>query len=304
MYLARSFVTVEETRGGAAGVWEAEIELFAFVGAGALEADMAFEQAGRAVVCMERGTGAAGAPEVWLYWFDPRVPGFVLENLGAGRNPRILLDDPESPAESDVLLFYISDPNDRLEMREQGEFYATPHATPIENVANVHCEEVAFATDNRLHVVLSVRDVAGGRYALARLESAPYPVRLFEALDVRTAILSAQATREGYVVEPGGAENTSDPDLLDVSMTLASVLTVDILIVPPVVSENLDVQSTVVSALAIDLVLFPPLTMEALDTYTALAQADSPEYLLYPPLQGPENLDVQTKLASADTVAL
>lgn len=304
VYLARSSVTVDETRGGAAGVWEAEVELFAFLGAAALEADVAFEQAGRAVVCLERETGAAGAPEVWLYWFDPRVPGFVLESLGAGRNPRILLDDPESPAESDVLLFYISDPNDRLEMREQGEFYATPHATPIENVANVHCEEVAFATDNRLHVVLSVRDVVGGRYALARLESAPYPVRLFEALDVRTALLSAQATREGYVVEPGGAENTSDPDLLDVSMTLASVLIEDILIVPPVVSESLDVQSTVVSAQAIDLVLFPPLTMEALDIRTALAQVDSPEYLLYPPLQGPESLDVQTKIASADKVAL
>jgi hypothetical protein len=106
------------------------------------------------------------------------------------------------------------------------------------------------------------------------------------------------------VVEPGGAENTSDPDLLDVSMTLASALTVDILIVPPVVSESLDVQSTVVSAQAIDLVLYPPLTMDALDVRTALTQADSQEYLLYPPLQGPESMDVQTKLASADKVAL
>jgi hypothetical protein len=299
VYLARSSVLVPE-----AGAWDAETELFVFTGAVALEVDIAFEQAGRAVVCMERGTGVDGAPEVWLYWFDPRVPGFVLENLGAGRNPRILLDNPENPAESDVLLFYISDPNDRLEMRQQGEFYATPQATPIENVAFVHCEEVAFARDNRLHVILSVRDVASGRYALAALESAPYPVRVHEALDIQTAFLSALARREGYVVQPGGLENTSDPDLLDVSTSFLHALIVDMLIVASTVPESLDVHNDISSAMLVSLVLYPPVTMEALDIQAAFAQADSLEYILYPPLQGPESLDVQTKFASADVVAL
>lgn len=299
VYLSRSSALVPE-----AGVWEAETELLVFAGAAVLEVDVAFEQAGRAVVCMERATGAEGAPEVWLYWYDPRIPGFTLENLGAGRNPRILLDNPENPAESDVLLFYISDPNDRLEMRQQGEFYATVHATPIENVAQVYCEEVAFARDNRLHVVLSVRDVASGRYALAALESAPYPVRMHEVLDVRMGLLSALATREGFVVEPGGIENTSDPDLLDVDVSFAYALAVDILIVAPTVPESLNVLSDLSSATLVELLIFPPVTMEALDVRTALAQADSPEYLLYPAVQGPESLNVQAKLASASVVAL
>lgn len=299
VYLARSSVLLGEE-----GVWEAETELLVFEGAAALEVDVAFEQSGRAVVCMERGTGADGAPEVCLYWYDPRIPGFTLENLGLGRSPRIVLDNPENPAESDVLLFYISDPNDRLELRQQGEFYAVPHATPIENVAQVHCERVALARDNRLHVILSVRDVASGRYALAVLESAPYPVRAYEELDVQVALGSAASAREGYVVQPGGIENTSDPDLLDVQVVLLSADAIDMLLVGEVVSESFDIRSGISSAIAIDLILKPPVTMEALDIRMALSQASSLLYILYPEVQGPEHLDVQTKLASASVVSL
>jgi hypothetical protein len=303
LLLARSSVTLEATRAGAEGAWETEVEIFAFTGATALEVDVAFEQAGRPVVCMERATGGAGAAEVWLYWYDPRIPGFTLENLGAGRNPRILLDDPESPPESDVLLFYISDSNDRLEMRQQGEFYAVPHTTPIENVAQVYCEEVAFARDNRLHVILSVRDVASGRYALAALESAPYPVRLFEALDVRVGLLSALAAREGFVVQPGGVENTSDPDLLDVSTSLVSLLVVDLVLVSTP-DESLDTWLSIVSASRIDLTIYPPISDEALDVEMTLMQADAATYIIFPAVQGPESLDVSMTFTSADAVAL
>lgn len=303
VWLSHSSVTVEETRAGAVGTWEAETLLFIFPGAAALEVDVAFEQSGRAVVCLERPTGAGGAPETWLYWYDPRVPGFTLTNLGPGRNPRILLDNPLRPEQSDVLLFSISDPNDRLEMRMQGEFYAVPHATPIEGVANVYCEEVAFARDNRMHVVLSVRDVSSGRYALAALESAPYPVQMHEALDVRMALASGNVVREGYVVQPGGVENTSDIDALDVSSSIASMYLVELLIVTQS-TDSLDVSSSLTGASVVDLTLSPPVTMEALDIRHALTSATSSVYIIYPPVQGPESLDIRSVFTSASAVAL
>lgn len=303
VYLSRSSVTIQETLDEVPGAWEAETTVFTFSGEMALEADLAFEQAGRPVVCLERPTGAGSASEVWLYWYDPRIPGFTLANLGAGRNPRILLDDPQSPSESEVLLFYVSDPNDRLEMRQQSEFYAVPQATPIENVANLYCEEVAFARDNRLHVVLSVRDVASGRYALAALESAPYPVRVHEALDVRTGLMSALTQREGFVVQPGGVENTSDPDLLDVSASFAYALVVDLLLVSQPV-EELDVSQSFSSADATTFLLVAEVSVESLDLSTDFSAADAVLYLLYPEVQGPESLDVRTSFASATVTAL
>ena len=82
--------------------WEAEVVLFGYVGF-VSEMDLAFEQAGRAVVALEI------ANSIWLYWFDPILGDFILQNFGEGRNPRCLLDNPNDPSDSDVMVFYFSD---------------------------------------------------------------------------------------------------------------------------------------------------------------------------------------------------
>lgn len=303
VYMARSSVGVAATREGTAGDFEADAEIFSFAGLPVLELDVAFEQSARPVVCLERATGAAGASEVWLYWYDPRIPGFTLANLGAGRNPRVILDDPGNSAESDVLLFYISDPNDRLEMRVQREFYAVPHATPIEGVANTYCEEVAFARNNRLHVILSVRDAVGGRYKLAALESAPYPVRIGEELDVRTSVVNSATMRSGFVVEPGGVENTSDIDEVDVLQSLTSVLIVELVLVA-LDLESLDARLVLTTATTVELIIVPPDLREELDVRHTLTLVDALTYILAPAVQGPESVDLRHTLVTADAVTL
>lgn len=83
--------------------WEAETLLFSYLGEPIVEMDVAFEQLARVVVAAER------ANEIWIYWFDPILGDFIFQNFGEGRNPRCLLDNPNDPAESDVIVFYFSD---------------------------------------------------------------------------------------------------------------------------------------------------------------------------------------------------
>lgn len=197
--------------------WEAWQPLFAFGGPGAHEIDLAFEQNARPVVCAERPTGSGGAPEVWLYRFDPRAGGFTFTAICAGRTPRVVLDDPRATEESDILLFYVSDANDRIEMRQQRELYETVHPTPVAGAAGLHCEDAALATDSRLHLYYSRRDAATGRYSLAVLESVPYPVRMeMEAVTaglgpwsaaVKEVVLPADMATEA--VRPGHAIATA-----------------------------------------------------------------------------------------------
>lgn len=113
--------------------WEAETVLFTFANAIAdpiVELDFAFTQAGTAVVVAERPSG------LWLYWFDPTVPGNVFVNLGVGRTPKCVLDqDDPRDSNSDVLIFYINNDahagDGAICYRVQRERYATEHETPI-----------------------------------------------------------------------------------------------------------------------------------------------------------------------------
>jgi hypothetical protein len=155
--------------------WEAETLVFAAEGAAIAELDLAFDQNARVVVCAERPTGAGGTPEVWLYHYDSRTARHELRNLGPGRNPRVLLDNPFESSESDVLLFYVSDAADALVFRVQREHYLAERATPVTGVANYFLEEVARDRGGRMQVIGSVRDPATGRYTLRLLESSLYP---------------------------------------------------------------------------------------------------------------------------------
>lgn len=113
--------------------WEPEDVLFTFTNAIAdpiLELDLAFTQAGSPVVCAERPTG------IWLYWFDPTVPGNVFVLLGDGRTPRCVLDqDDPRDSNSDVLVFYVNDAahsgDGAICYRVQRERYEDEHEAPI-----------------------------------------------------------------------------------------------------------------------------------------------------------------------------
>src|SRR5690606_10804461 len=128
--------------------------------------DIAFEQAGQPVVCLERPTGTGGAPEVWIWFFDPTVPGMVLQNFGPGRTPRALLDRPIEIADSDVLVFYVADHAGRSAYRQQRDRYAVEILTPFEATENTFLEDAAKMHDRRVVLILSERDPISGTYSL------------------------------------------------------------------------------------------------------------------------------------------
>jgi hypothetical protein len=150
-------------------VWEPETLLFSYSGAPILEVDLSFGQNAQPMVVCER------AGSVWLYWFDPVLQGTVFADLGPGRNPRTLLDNPRDTVDSDVVIFYVSDAADALAYRHQRDRWAAQFLTPLTGVATTYLEEVARARDGRLHVYTSHRDLAAGRYSIQALESALYP---------------------------------------------------------------------------------------------------------------------------------
>ena len=156
--------------------WEAETDLFTYTGAAIVELDCAFEQAGRIVVVAERPTGAGGSAEIWIYWYDPSLANFTFDQLGEGRTPRCVLDNPYDPTDSDILLFYINDTNDAVAFRQQRDRYATEYLTPIVDTQYKFVEDAFRTADFRSVVIISVHDPVGGTYVTERLESTLYPV--------------------------------------------------------------------------------------------------------------------------------
>lgn len=163
---------------GGGDAWAADALLFSYTGVPIVEVDLAFDQLGAPVVTAERHTGPGGAAEIWLYRYDPVAATYTFTAICDGWSPRIVLDDPHGPAgESDVVLLYVSESagGGTLRMRRQRDLYAVALDTPVE-AEGLCCEDVALAANNRLAVLVSIED--GGRYALATLESAPYPHRM------------------------------------------------------------------------------------------------------------------------------
>jgi hypothetical protein len=190
----------------AGNAWEAETVLFAYAGAPIVELGMAFEQNGRPVVCAERPTGAGGAPEVWLYWFKPVQAAFVFEPVAAGRTPRLLMDEPAAPYDSDVLLFYVSDAADRVEVRQQRDGYGVGLATSVTGVAQLRLEGAAKARSGAVQLRYSVRDPDTGGYALRIAETPPYPVRMETEGVTASAVPVAAALVQTTLAVDGGAE--------------------------------------------------------------------------------------------------
>lgn len=157
------------------GGFAAETLLFAYTGALIEELDFAFDQNASPVVCAER------AGQLFIYFFDPTVPGFTFASFGAGRTPRCVLDTTLASAESDVLVFYMRDAAGALAFRQQRDRYQVEFLAPDIAAARgvpstqLYIEDVARTRDNRLAVIYSLRNLTLGQYSLHRQESALYP---------------------------------------------------------------------------------------------------------------------------------
>lgn len=194
--------------------WGEETLLMAYEGAPILELDFCFEQNGRPVLCAERATGADGASELWIYWFDPTLNegtgAFIFENMGAGRTPRCILDTPQNPGNSDVLVFYQSDADGRTAYRMQRERYETPNLTPggteLADVSNAYIEDVVRTASQRLVVIYSVRDPEAGTYDLTFMATELDPIALVEQWEVLPTIEAAEVIRYILPYSMGGPE--------------------------------------------------------------------------------------------------
>ena len=160
--------------------WDTEQFLFSYNAPGATEIDLSFEQAARAVVVAERPTGAGGASEVWIYWYDPALlptPGFTFVNKGPGRTPKVVLDDIKDTTNADVQIIYLK-PGVGMVRLEQRSRYETEYPTVLPYSDNYYLEEFSVSRGWRLIVEYTERNTVTGRYELFRVESHPYPIYL------------------------------------------------------------------------------------------------------------------------------
>lgn len=164
--------------------WVEESTLFTIEGDPPIELDLAFDQQGRPVVCVERETDGK---HVWLYWFDPTAATFVFTDFGPGWTPRILMDDPIDTTESDIQLFYFRE-DFGLARREQRDRYAVEYATPINVWENRFLEDVGYIKWHRFAVLYTIRNPVSGRYTIGRLESLLYPHRAAEECGIAVAM--------------------------------------------------------------------------------------------------------------------
>jgi len=177
IYYARETLTKDD--------WLPDTLLLTYEGVAVSEVDAGFDQFGRLVVTAQRGN------DVWLYYYNSLIAAYEFVSFGNGRNPRVLLDNPDDITDSDVLFFYVSDSLNKIVYRQQRDRYLTIYDTPITVVANKYLEDIVKATDSRIHIVYSERFLASGTYEVFHIESALYPQILPpEIVEVFSAVLS------------------------------------------------------------------------------------------------------------------
>lgn len=98
-----------------------EVELFQR--SGITDVAFAFSQAMQPHVAWEQGDGL-----VWMRWFDGTTNEYRIDTFGAGRSPRLCLDDkrPGMIDYSDVILAYVT-AGDRIAYRMQRERFGIEH---------------------------------------------------------------------------------------------------------------------------------------------------------------------------------
>lgn len=169
--------------------WVDEQLLFSIEGEPPIEIDLAFDQQGRAIVCVERETGTDGEKHIWLYWYDPVQTDFVFTDFGPGWTPRLIIDDPIDTTASDVQLFYFRQ-GFGLARREQRDRYLVEYSTPISEWENLFLEDVGFIKWYRFAVLYSKRNAGNGQYEIKRIESQLFPYRSFVGHRVGLALTS------------------------------------------------------------------------------------------------------------------
>lgn len=148
--------------------WGTEVELFSFTGADIDEISLAFDQNGAPLIVAER------AGNVWIRYFKPVAGDFVFEDFGVGTTPRVILDDPQNPTDSDLLVFYAR--AGELRIREQSDLYVSEISPGNALTADQYIEGVVRDGQYRVHVIVSTRATGPGTYSLDRISSALYPV--------------------------------------------------------------------------------------------------------------------------------
>lgn len=288
VFLARSNRSITDEPGvGSAWIDEELLHTLA-AGNAVREVDLAFTQNGDPIVCFERSDS-----HIWLYWFDPVAGEFVVTDFGAGRNPRVILDEPFDSSVSDVQLFFVSDVDDCIAYRQQRDRYLVKYLTPFVDVELTFLEDAFRDWAARLHLLISVHNPVTGRYALESRSSKLFPVRqhFAEALDL-TGTIAAADSHIAVIVLGIGAEELSAwgsiaaaasiPVLTNYGLTAdlsfgGSVLgwsIVDVLIVHTIVPEQLDIKGSIVSASSLAIVIVSSI-VEEMNVYGSIASASS-----------------------------
>jgi hypothetical protein len=154
--------------------WLPETFLFTHVGDPFDEIDAAFDQQAHIVVAGQR-TG-----HVWIYYFNGLIGDFAFEDFGAGRTPKILLDNPFDVSNSDVLVFYIDDAANKIKFRQQRDRYLVAYDTPAAgDLANSYIEDAIRSRDFRIHVYWSTRHDLTGKYTLDHIETTMFPAPIW-----------------------------------------------------------------------------------------------------------------------------
>lgn len=264
--------------------WEDDVILFSFEATGGTptEIDLAFEQSARPVVAL------AINGHIWIYWFDPLLSDFTLDDLGVGRTPRVLLDDPLNTSNSDILLFYVN--GTKISWVQQRDRYAIVYDTPLTVDDNTYIEELIRTTDNRVALIYSIHNTTTGRYSLQRLESTLYPIytdpdamslsqqiRVGSSLDLPVIVTTLdiealdliQAIQSGTLTVVIINHVLFDIDSMDLSQQVQSTSTLLVVVIDHVlfdidaldVTQQIQTGSTLI-AIVIDHVLFD---IDALD---------------------------------------
>jgi len=234
--------------------WSTEVELFTYTGDDIDEISFAFDQNGAPVVVAERDGN------IWIRYYDPGVPGYVFEDFGVGRTPRMLLDDPQNVTDSDLLIFYIRD--GELRVREQGDLYVSEESPGDSLSANQYVEGALRDHQNRVHIIISTRDLLAGTYVLTRISSQLYPFyQPAESLDIRNKAIAGDIVAALIIYEmpeesldvshsavAGEIEIISRPEDADAAFDLAlSVDSVEVIIFVILIepdAESLDIANS------------------------------------------------------------
>lgn len=155
------------------------------------EIDVAFDQAGRVFLTMEVNG------RIWIYFYDPTIPGHTLVDLCDGRTPRCTQDLLTDIPNSDIALFYIR--GEQLRHRTQDDRYVTEYDTGLTTTGDIFVEDATFTVGSRVVVLFSRRD-SEGRYRLEYLYSALQPIQMLESWKGSTALQSGELRVSSFIV--------------------------------------------------------------------------------------------------------